>query len=95
MRPDREEAMLVRSYSAALPFEIASHHEEVRGHAICSMEWASSFRACRHASPASGSCSDQDDALSTPLPEAGRRGSLCHVVSFVFTRPPRAGFRLL
>src|SRR5207248_2840087 len=34
--------------------------------AICRLEWASSFRTCRHTSPASGSCSDQDETVSTP-----------------------------
>jgi len=61
--------------------------------AICRLEWASSFRTCRHTSPASGSCSDQDETVSTPLPEAGQRRSFCHVVYFVFTRPSRPGFR--
>jgi hypothetical protein len=44
--------------SAALQFIIASHQEEIHGYAIRRLEWASSFRACRHASPPSGSCSD-------------------------------------
>ena len=45
------------------------------GHAICRLEWASSFRACRDAGPAPGSCSDQDDTVSAALPKPVNEGS--------------------
>ena len=43
------------------------------GHAICRLEWASSFRACRDAGPTPGSCSDQDYTFSAALPQTGQR----------------------
>ena len=44
-----------------------THHRREFVYAVCRMEWASSFWACRYARSPIGSCSYQDDAVSATL----------------------------
>jgi hypothetical protein len=60
-----------------------------QGHAICGLEWASSFRACGNAGPAPSSRSYQDDTVSAAIPQA-RQGKYLDPLSFLFAPPRRS-----